>query len=56
MMRADLRRRIAARAAELAVDKFHEASSEHGYGAFPEDLLQLQHDIEDELYREMERW
>lgn len=55
-MQADLRRRIADRAAELAVDKFHEMSEEEDWGVFPEELLQLQRDIEDELYREMERW
>lgn len=54
-MQADLRRKIAARAAELAVDKFDEFL---GASAFlpPEELLELQEDIEAEVYRELERW
>lgn len=55
-MEANLRRRIADRAAEMAVDKFDELSERLPCEVFPEELLKLQEDIEDELYREMERW
>lgn len=52
-MKADLRRQIADRAAELAVDKFDEFTKSLPCDVFPEELLQLQHDLEDDLYREL---
>lgn len=54
-MKAELRQRIADRAAELAVDKFQAFCDEHvpSHCVIPEDLLDIQHEIEDELYREL---
>lgn len=47
------RRRVADRAAELAVDMFVDWMAERHHSAFPEELLELQHNLEDELYREL---
>ena len=54
-MKADLRRQIAERIAELAVDRLQALCDEQSPPRYvaPEDLLDIQHDLEDVLYREL---
>lgn len=55
-MKADLRREISDRAAEIAVDLFQGfCANALPCDVFPEELLELQHDLEDVLYRELAR-
>jgi hypothetical protein len=54
-MKADKRREIADRAALVAVDRFEAYLEECEMSVFPEELLAIQHDIEEDLYRELAR-
>jgi len=55
-LKAEQRRKIADRAAEIAVDEFVEfykqLTQDKHMAPHPEEFLELQHNIEDLLYRE----
>jgi hypothetical protein len=54
-MKAAQRREIADRAALIAVDRFEAYCKTLPFDVFPEELLEMQHEIEDDIYRELAR-
>jgi DNA-binding Xre family transcriptional regulator len=52
-MKAAQRREIADRVALIAVDRFEAFCRTLPCNVFPEELLEMQHDIEDDIYREL---